>query len=101
MVEPNTDRIVPRRRALLLAGVGLVLRPVAVEIRQLSRNPAVPVLLQRHLRTAVVLLLLLRARPLIPLTRIFQKGTLVGEKLQMVSIMRLICKDLLKMFPSL
>ena len=23
MVEPNTDRIVPRRRALLLAGVGL------------------------------------------------------------------------------
>jgi len=51
-----------------------------VEIRQLSRNPAVPVLLQRHLRTAVVLLLLLRARPLIPLTRIFQKGIPAGRK---------------------
>gem|GEM_PF-6755902 len=47
------------------------------------------------------LLLLPVKERLLPLTRIFQKGTLVGEKLQMVSIVRLICKDLLKMFPSL
>ena len=86
MVEPNTDRIVPRRRALLLAGVGLgSLGLVACggagnAEGRLGKIIAVPVLLQRHLRTAVVLVPLPLGRPLIPLTLVFQKGIPVVRK---------------------
>ena len=113
IVEPNTDRIVPRRRALLLAGVGLGSLGLAAcgggnkaaEQEPSSSSSASETPQDSGSATSSASGEASTSSASEGATATpdpnFQKGTLVGEKLQMVSIVRLICKDLLKMFPSL